>query len=398
MTARTVFVVNSGSSSIKYQLVDPDAKATVAAGIVERIGREQGQITHKSNGEQFTRSVSVPNHSVGLDLVLEMFAAHGPKLTHANVVAVGHRVVQGADRYSGPVLVTAQVEEEIRHFSTLAPLHNPANLQGIAGARHVFPDLPHVAVFDTAFFANLPAAASTYALPRDLAAKHGIKRYGAHGTSHNYVSQAAAEFLGADRDHFAVIVLHLGNGASVSAVRNGEAIETSMGFTPLEGLVMGTRCGDLDPAILVHLARVANMSFAEIDTLLNKQSGVFGLTGVTDMRDLHEKIAAGDQDAATGLAVYLHRIKGYVGNYMAHLGHVDAIVFTAGIGENDDVVRAGALAGLEEFGIQIDPVRNAGRCTQPRVISTAHSRVTVAVVPTNEELAIAQQTIAALKL
>jgi acetate kinase len=291
-------------------------------------------------------------------------------------------------------VVDAEVERAIDELSTLAPLHNPPNLAGIRAARHAFPDVRHVAVFDTSFHSSLPAAAATYAIDREVAAKYAIRRYGAHGTSHQYVARTTAALLGKDPSEVNVIVLHLGNGASVSAVRGGVSVETSMGLTPLEGLVMGTRSGDLDPAVLIHLGRVAGMTLDELDTLLNRRSGMLGLCGHSDMRDVKAAADAGDQDARTALAVYYHRIKGYVGSYYAQLGRVDAIAFTAGIGEKDPGVRLHSLAGLERLGIVIAPELNAARSDDARVISAAGSEVTVFVVPTNEELEIARQAVA----
>jgi acetate kinase len=276
----------------------------------------------------------------------------------------------------------------------LAPLHNPANADGIAQAIATFPGIPQVAVFDTAFFRDLPAAAATYAIDRVVAAEYQIRRYGAHGTSHQYVSGLVATVLGRDLGKLKTIVLHLGNGASVSAVRDGSAVETSMGLTPLEGLVMGTRSGDLDPGIVFHLMRNAQMNVDQVDNLLNRRSGVLGLSGVNDFRDLHKLIESGDADAAVALAVYCHRVRKYVGAYLAVLGGADVIAFTAGVGENDAAVRARILQGLEPLGISVDPGRNAVRSGEPRVISPDESPVTVMVVPTNEELAIARATVA----
>ncbi|MBO1752277.1 acetate kinase [Actinotalea sp. BY-33] len=390
-----VLVVNSGSSSIKYQLVDVGTGESVAGGLVERIGEGgDGTLRHDGPSGRTDRTQPVPDHDAGVRAVLDLFAEVGPSLTEVGLVAVGHRVVQGGDRFTEPVLVDDAVEAAIEELSPLAPLHNPPNLAGIRAARHAFPELPHVAVFDTAFHHTLPAAARTYAIDRDVAREHGIRRYGFHGTSHAYVSRRTAELLGKATDEVNLIVAHLGNGASITAVRGGESVETSMGLTPLEGLVMGTRSGDVDPAVIFHLQRVAGMSTDEIDTLLNRRSGMIGMAGVNDMRDVHDAVAAGDADARLALDVYCHRLKHYVGAYYAQLGHVDAVVFTAGVGENDDIVRELALAGLERLGIVVDPERNAGRKKTETVISPDGAEVTVLVVPTNEELEIAQQAVA----
>ena len=394
MTHPSVLVINAGSSSIKYQLVDTVDGEAIASGVVERIGQSEGIVTHKHAGEQTRLDEPVPDHATGLRRVLDLFAEHGPDIASANVVAVGHRVVQGGSLFSGPTLVTDEVVEQIRGLVPLAPLHNPGHVAGLEVARELLPDVPHVTVFDTAFFQTLPEAAFTYAIDREVAAANQVRRYGFHGTSHDFVSKAAAEFLGRPLADLRQIILHLGNGASVSAVRGGVAVETSMGLTPLEGLAMGTRSGDIDPAVIFHLHRTAGMSVDEIDTLLNKRSGMLGLTGESDFRAIHELVEQGSQDARLALDVYAHRLKKYVGSYLAVLGGVDVITFTAGIGENDDVVRGLALAGLAELGIEIDPVRNAGRKKEPTIISTDASRVTVLVVPTNEELAIAQQSVA----
>jgi acetate kinase len=391
-----VLVINSGSSSIKYQLVDVSTGDALASGIVERIGLEVGKVKHEGPSGETVLEQAVPDHETGMRLVLDLFEQQGPQLREADLTAVGHRIVQGGDVFDGPAVIDDEVLAQIDALSPLAPLHNPANVAGVQAARHAFPNLPHVAVFDTAFHRTMPPAAYTYAIDQDVAARYKIRRYGAHGTSHLYVSRATAEFLGRPVEELNTIVLHLGNGASASAVRGGECIDTSMGLTPLEGLVMGTRSGDIDPAVLFHLARVGGYSIDQLDELLNRKSGMLGLSGYTDMRDVHDAVAAGDERVRTALDVYYHRIKGYVGKYYAELGHVDVITFTAGIGENDDIVRLNALAGLERLGIQVDPERNAGRKKQPTVISPDGAEVTVLVIPTNEELEIARQSVATI--
>lgn len=388
-----VLVINSGSSSIKYQLVEVDSGEALATGLLERIGQPMGAIRHEGPNGRTTLEQEIPDHEAGIAVILELFAQHGPALDPEELAAVGHRVVQGGDRFTGPALVDDDVEKAIDELSTLAPLHNPPNLAGIRAARHAFPTLPHVAVFDTSFHTTLPPAAYTYAIDREVAAQYAIRRYGAHGTSHKYVARRTAELLGKDPSEVNIIVLHLGNGASATAVRGGRSVETSMGLTPLEGLVMGTRSGDIDPAVVFHLQRVAGMSTDELDDLLNRRSGMLGLSGSSDMRDVHDAVEAGDEKSRTALEVYFHRIKSYVGAYYAQLGHVDAIAFTAGIGENDDIVRIGSLTGLERLGIAVDPERNAGRKKSECVISPDGSEVTVFVVPTNEELEIAREAV-----
>lgn len=393
MSGRTggpVLVINSGSSSLKYQLVVPATAEVLASGLIEQIGESSGRITHTTGGQAATEEAPVADHGAALTLLREQFAAHGPDLDEVGITAVGHRVVHGGSRFSDPVVVDDDLLAEIEKLSPLAPLHNPAALAGLRAARERFA-VPHVAVFDTAFFAGLPAAASTYAIPAELAEKHAIKKYGFHGTSHEYVSQRAAEELGRSTDDFRVIVFHLGNGASVSAVRDGAAIETSMGLTPLQGLVMGTRSGDIDPSIYPYLHDAAGLSLAEIDTLLNKQSGLKGLCGDNDFRVLDRRIDDGDEAAQRAFAVYVHRLRAYLGSYAFALGRLDAVVFTAGVGENNARVRAGATAELKHFGLVLDQERNAERSRSARVISTDDSPVTIMVVPTDEELAIARK-------
>ena len=370
----SVFVVNSGSSSIKYQLVDLETETAILGGTVERIG-EEGSGT--------------PDHEAGLRGVLDSLGSDH------DIAAVGHRVVHGGSRYTDPTVITDEVERGIDELSALAPLHNPANLQGIRAARAAMPDIPQVAVFDTAFHATLPPAAYTYAIDAELASTNGVRRYGFHGTSHKFVSERAAEVLGRPLSELRTIVLHLGNGASACAVDGGRSVETSMGLTPLEGLVMGTRSGDLDPAVLVHLHRQAGLGFDDLDTMLNRRSGLLGLAGTGDMRDVRKRAAGGDEKADAALAVYRHRVRRYIGAYLVDLGGLDALVFTAGVGENDAALRAELVEGLGFLGISIDPEINAERSKDARVISPDGSPVAVLVIPTNEELEIARQTAAA---
>lgn len=397
----TVLVVNSGSSSFKYQLIDVENRTALASGLVERIGEGTGRVKHRdetrTDGEStWERDVPIADHTAGFGEMIASFEQHGPSLAENPPVAVGHRVVHGGRRFFEPTVITDLVKINIEDLSDLAPLHNPAAVQGIDAAQAAFPDVPHVAVFDTAFHRTLSPAAYTYAIDRDLAAKHRIRRYGFHGTSHKYVSEEAARFLDRPLEDLAQIVLHLGNGASVTAIDGGRSVETSMGLTPLEGLVMGSRSGDLDPAVLVHLSRRAGLSIDELDTLLNKKSGLTGLAGDSDMRDLIARAESGDTVAREALDVYVHRIRHYVGAYAAHLGRLDVIAFTAGVGENTPIVRAESLGGLGILGIRIDPERNTSTSRETRVISTDDSAVTVLVVPTDEELEIAIQTLSAV--
>lgn len=393
----SVLVVNSGSSSIKYQLVNPVGGEAIASGLVERIGETEGLVKHTYAGNTTVRTDAVPDHGAGLRAVLALFDEVGPNLAEAHVVAVGHRVVQGGSVFGSPVIVDDDVVAQIDALAPLAPLHTPPNLTGIQVARELLPDVPHVVVFDTAFFRTLPEAAATYAIDRAVAKAHDVRRYGFHGTSHQYVSGKVARVLGRKLEDLNQIVLHLGNGASASAVRGGVAVETSMGMTPLEGLVMGTRSGDVDPAVLIHLQRNAGMSVDDIDDLLNRRSGLKGLAGENDFRELHKLVEAGDEDATLALDVYVHRLRKYIGAYHAVLGRVDVIVFTAGVGENDDIVRARALQGLEAMGIAVDLERNEGRKKEPTIISPDWASTIVMVVPTNEELAIARQAVATVE-
>ncbi|MGD7001524.1 acetate kinase [Corynebacterium halotolerans] len=386
-------VLNSGSSSIKFQLLDPGNSATdepFASGLVEQIGESSGRFTLKHGGDKHVVEEEIPNHSVGLSRAFELMTEQGYGPSQVEITAVGHRVVHGGLLFSGPEILNDEIVEMIRDLIPLAPLHNPANVDGIEVARRILPDVPHVAVFDTGFFHSLPPAAALYALNHEVAVEHGIRRYGFHGTSHEYVSQRLPELLDKPADEINQITLHLGNGASCAAIRGGEAIDTSMGMTPLAGLVMGTRTGDIDPGIIFHLARNADMSIDEIDTLMNKKSGVKGFAGVNDFRELRRMIDDGDRDAWAAYSIYIHQLRRYIGSYMITLGNVDAITFTAGVGENASFVRADALAELEMYGIRIDPERNELPNDGARLISTDDSRIKVFVIPTNEELAIAR--------
>ncbi|MGW7688634.1 acetate kinase [Streptomyces asiaticus] len=375
MNGSRVLVLNSGSSSVKYQLLDMADGSRPASDIVERIGEGP-----------------VADHAAALKQVADELAAKGLGLDSPELAAVGHRVVHGGTRFTEPTLITDEVVEEIEKLIPLAPLHNPANVTGIKVARALRPDLPQVAVFDTAFHSTVPEAAARYAIDVETADRWGVRRYGFHGTSHAYVSRATAALLGKEPAEVNTIVLHLGNGASASAVAGGRCVETSMGLTPLEGLVMGTRSGDIDPAAIFHLSRVGGMSIDEIDTLLNKRSGLAGLCGDNDMREIGRRMGEGDRAAQLAFDIYIHRLRKYVGAYTAVLGRVDAIAFTAGVGENSAAVREAAMRGLTAFGIEVDGVRNALRSASARLISTETSRVAVAVVPTDEEMEIASQT------
>ncbi|OFP34852.1 acetate kinase [Corynebacterium sp. HMSC071B10] len=387
-------VINSGSSSIKFQIVDPASSASedpFVSGLVEQIGEQQGRITIKHNGQKYVVQRSIPDHKVGLEESFSILESKGIGPTQIEISAVGHRVVHGGMVFSEPELILDPVVEMIRDLIPLAPLHNPANIDGIEVARELLPNIPHVAVFDTGFFRHLPPAAALYAINAEVAEKNQIRRYGFHGTSHEFVSSQVPALIDRDPLHTRQIVLHLGNGASCSAVENGHAIDTSMGLTPLAGLVMGTRSGDIDPGIIFHLVRQGGMTIDEIDNLLNRQSGVKGLSGVNDFRELRAMIEEEDGDAWLAYNVYINQLRRFIGAYMIALGRVDAITFTAGVGENDQQVRLDALDNMEMYGVKVDPERNAQPNDGPRIISTDDSKVKVLVVPTNEELAIAQK-------
>jgi acetate kinase len=403
-----VLVLNSGSSSIKYQLIDMVSRGRLATGLVERIGEPGlGHLVHRNLEDLETHGdleagtgtpttvearQPFPDHGVAMTAIMTAFSDAGPTLDPAALTAIGHRVVHGGDRFAGPARIDDDVVDQIKALSPLAPLHNPASLVLIEAARRTFPDVPQVAVFDTAFHQTLPPRAHTYAVPDAWRRDLGVRRYGFHGTSHQYVSRRAAELLSRPPEDVNVIVLHLGNGASAAAIEAGRSVDTTMGLTPLEGLVMGTRSGDLDPAVLLHLHRVGGFSVDEIDTLLNRRSGMLGLCGDNDMREVSRRMAAGDRTARLAFDIYIHRLRKYIGAYYAVLGRVDAIAFTAGVGETATDVREAAVAGLESLGLTLDPALNSARSAEPRVVSREDSRVVIAVVPTDEELEIAQQT------
>ncbi|GAA4166269.1 acetate kinase [Gryllotalpicola daejeonensis] len=388
----SILVINSGSSSLKYQLIDMDSEQTLASGLIERIGEPDGKATHKVGGESFDIELPVPDHTEACRVMRGGFDHHGPSLEASDLIAIGHRVVHGGARFFEPTVIDRVVKIQIEDLSELAPLHNPGAVQGISAAEQSFPGLPMVAVFDTAFHQTMPAEAYTYAIDYDVAQKYRVRKYGFHGTSHRYVSGAAAEFLGRPLEELKQIVLHLGNGASVCAIDGGRSVETSMGMTPLAGLVMGTRSGDIDASVLFHLARRAGMSIDDLDELLNKRSGLLGMSGFGDSRDVQARAADGDERAQLTASVVAHRLKFYIGAYQALLGGVDVISFTAGIGEHSVEVREAALTGLSGVGIELDHARNAAVGSDISVISTDASPVTVLVVPTNEELEIARQT------
>lgn len=393
----TVLVVNSGSSSIKYQVIDSDTGERLAQGLVERIGEGgadggSGRIVHSTNGAKSVRELLIPNHTAGFAGMLEAFAQAGSPIESLGIVAVGHRVVQGGSEFIEPVVIDDAVAARILELSAIAPLHNPGHYAAIVAARAVFPDLPHIAVFDTAFHQSIPEPAYTYAINPEAAAEYGVRRYGFHGISHAVVSRRAADHLGRPLESLKQIVLHLGNGASACAIDGGRSVDTSMGLTPLEGLVMGTRSGDIDPGVILHLLR-QGMSVADVDNLLNQRSGLFGFTGSNDFRDVRAAAAAGEPAASLAIEVYAHRVRHYVGAYLAVLGGADTLVFTAGLGENAADLRALICDGFEWCGLILDANLNEAADHGARVISAPDSRITVMVVPTDEEAEIARQSL-----
>ena len=413
-THKLILVLNCGSSSLKGALLDSENGELVLSCLAEKLTTPEAYITfnyfenpkvqlvgrrswfvNKVNGERHRVELTEKNdHTGAVEALLEELKAHD---LQGLVVAIGHRVVHGGEKYSGSVLITDDVINTLEECIPLAPLHNPANLDGIRVAMEIFPDLPQVAVFDTAFHQTMPPRAFLYAIPYELYEQDRVRRYGFHGTSHRFVAGECARLLGRPLEGCNLITVHLGNGCSMTAIENGVSIDTSLGMTPLEGLVMGTRSGDVDPALHLFLKQNKGMELEAIDALLNKESGLKGLCGMNDMRDIHRAAEAGDRRAAIALEVQTYRNRKYLGAYMAVLGRVDAIVFTAGIGENDAVVRAESLRGLEHLGVVLDGGRNSERSREARCISSEASRVRVFVIPTNEELAIGRETVAVVR-
>lgn len=396
-----ILVINSGSSSLKYQLFDMADGAALTAGSVERIGEVQSVLRHgwrKPDGMmgELAREVTAPDHRAAFAAIAAAMRETGVMGEVARVDAIGHRVVHGGERFQAPTRIDAAIVAAIRALIPLAPLHNPANLLGIELCLELFPAVPQVAVFDTAFHQTMPQHAYRYALPQSLYTDHAMRRYGFHGTSHAYVAKRAAQHLGAPLDRLNLITLHLGNGASAAAIQNGRCIDTSMGMTPLEGLVMGTRCGDLDPALVFYIGRATGMDNVAVEALLNKESGLKGLCGANDMREVLRRMDASDTEAQLAFKVYCYRIKKYIGAYYAALGRVDALVFTAGIGENAPAVRAAVCAGLGTFGIRLDAAKNSGTGGDVAEIQAGESPTKLLVIRTHEEREIAEQTLAVI--
>ena len=393
-----IMVINSGSSSIKYQIFDMRDRSVLAAGLLERIGEPECRLSHQTRpstqapSATVAKATAVADHEQGFRVINRVLRDTGALNDMTELAGIGHRVVHGGERFTQPTLIDAAVIDTIRTLIPLAPLHNPANLTGIEVALAGAPGVPQVAVFDTAFHQTLPPHAFHYALPRALYADHAVRRYGFHGTSHYYVTKQAARLLNRPLETVSLISLHLGNGASATAVQNGCSVDTSMGLTPLEGLVMGTRCGDLDPAIIFYLARATGWPLESIDALLNKESGLKGLCGANDMREIVRLADDGDDRARLAIDIYVYRLRKYIGGYAAVLGRLDALVFTGGIGENAAGIRQDACRDLSALGIALDAARNQKRREGPREIQHPDSRVKILVVPTNEELEIADQT------
>ena len=395
-----VLVINCGSSSLKYQLIDSDSEAVLAKGLCERIGIDGRLVYQKTGLDKEVTEAPMPTHKQAIQMVLDAIVnpKTGALKSLKEVDAVGHRTVHGGEKFSSSVVLTDEVLAQIEECNELAPLHNPANLIGIRACQELMPDVPMVGVFDTAFHQTMPKKAYLYGLPHEYYEKYKVRRYGFHGTSHSFVSKRLVEYLGMDIDHSKVIVAHLGNGASISAVVNGKCVDTSMGLTPLEGLVMGTRSGDIDPAIMEFIAKKENLDIEGVMNVLNKKSGVQGMSGLSsDFRDLQAGHEAGNELATNAIEVFSYRVAKYIGSYVAAMNGVDAIAFTAGIGENVNIVREKVLSYLGYLGITIDEEVNNATHGVEATISTPDSKVKVCVIPTNEELAIARETVALVK-
>jgi acetate kinase len=386
-----LLVLNSGSSTIKFEAFEPSSMASLGQGVIERIGEAEGRIKTSVGKDRVEKNATIANHARALEIVFDV-VEQSPDLAGSDLQAVGHRVVHGGDVFSAPVLIDQAVLQEIRAAIPLAPLHNPGAIAGIEAVSALKPEIPQAAVFDTAFHQTMPPQAFHYAIPKRYHEEHGVRRYGMHGTSHQYVATKGAEFLGRPLDDLNLITLHLGNGASAAAIRGGRCIDTSMGMTPLEGLVMGTRCGDLDPAIMFFLERETALTSSEIEQVFNKESGLKGLCGESDLRKVIALADGGDDAAKLALQIYCYRIRKYIGAYAAALGALDAIIFTAGVGENSSFVRQRVCAGLDWFGIQPDANKNDQRPGGAFSFHADDSKVSLLVVPTDEERAIAEAT------
>lgn len=390
-----VFVINCGSSSLKYQLIDMKNENVMAKGLIERIGMDGSVLKHTpANANTIDISTEIPDHKVAIQLVIEALLDenHGVIKKMSEINAVGHRVVHGGERFTDSMLITTDVIKGIEACCEIAPLHNPPNLHGILACMELLPEVPQVAVFDTAFHQTMPKTAFLYGLPYEMYVKYGLRRYGFHGTSHRYVAQKAAEMMGEHMSDLRIITCHLGNGASLTAIKYGKSVDTSMGYTPLEGLIMGTRSGEIDPAIIPFLMEKENMDAMQIDNFLNRRSGILGISGLSsDFRDLEAAANNGDERSQLAIDVFAYKVKKYIGGYVAAMGGVDAIVFTAGLGENSPFMREKICNGLEYLGTRIDPELNKIR-GKAREVSIKRARTKIFVIPTNEELVIARDT------
>jgi acetate kinase len=391
-----ILVINAGSSSLKYQLYDMTDESVLAKGLVERIGMDSSILTHKpTNKEEYTEVSEILEHTTAIRKVLNVLtdAEHGVISSTSEIQAVGHRVVHGGEIFKQSAVVTPEAKSEIRRLFDLAPLHNPASMMGIKAAELNMPDVPQVVVFDTSFHQTMPEKAYMYAIPRVLYNKYKVRRYGAHGTSHDFVSKEAAKFLGRPLEDLKIITCHIGNGGSVTAVQGGLSVDTSMGMTPLEGLMMGTRSGDLDPAIVPYVMNKEELTVNEVNSMLNKHSGLLAISGISsDMREITEGMEKGEANSTLAFEMYEYRLRKYIGSYAAAMNGVDVIAFTAGVGENSIVLRKRVLEQLTFLGVELDESLNAIRSGEPRRITTANSKVEVLIIPTNEELVIARDT------
>jgi len=397
-----VLVINSGSSSIKYQLFDMTAKMRLASGILEQIGEKQSRLSHQTRNrrgkmEKIVTQAPVADHQEGFQMIGTVLRESGAVADANALFGIGHRVVHGGEEFKEPTRINKKVIDTIRRLIPLAPLHNPANLLGIEVAMRSAPKVPQVAVFDTAFHQSIPAHAFRYAVPQELYQKHHVRRYGFHGTSHYYVAKKAARLMDRPLKKLNLITLHLGNGASAAAVKGGKSVDTSMGMTPLEGLIMGSRSGDIDPAVIFYLKRKSGLAWDKVESILNKDSGLRGICGVNDMREIEKLAQEGNSQAQLAIEMFCYRIQKYIGAYTAVLDRLDALVFTAGIGENSALIRASSCRGLSHLGLKVDSQKNRRKSKAAFEIQTADSTVKIFVIPTNEELEIAEQTVACIK-
>lgn len=389
-----ILVINSGSSSIKFKLFDMSDESVICKGLIEKIGESisNAKITNNKTNESFEINESIANHRLGIDIMNDLLYKSKSLQNLNEIDGVGHRVVQGADLFDDATLINDEVMQKIKELIPLAPLHNTANLEGMKETLRVSPNTPNVAVFDTVFHQSMPKSAYMYPLPLEYYEKYKVRKYGAHGTSHQFVAKKGADVINKNYDEFSCITLHIGSGASIAAIKNGKCIDTTMGLTPLEGLMMGTRCGSIDPAIVPFLMKNAGISFEEIDNIMNKKSGLLAIGGTNDMREIEKRMDEGDEMAKLAFDMFILRIKKYIGAYIAILGKIDAIIFTAGIGENDARIREAICNGLEIFGIEIDKNKNTNSNHNARLIGLDKTKINIIVIPTDEELAIARDT------